>query len=406
LVRVNMNDCEDETADSELSSPMNNLSMNKATIPSEKGNTKQLPHSHGRNIPAILMNSCIDSGLDSLTLYRHHYVGSTAEPLNVQQPRVELCHNSSRSNTSVSILSTSPITTISRFTPPSTLRSTSIVPTKRPYLDDLRPFRAQFQPQQLILSTLRCSLLTVSQNLTGYLSDQLNQDAHYEELVTSGKLTEEEAELAASAKSDGDWDAILETLPRKVVLAILKYQSVTFCMRCMEQFLFAMTPTQAGRSSKHDTNHRFLDRLTKDAFSSALRKDARTDGNERYTVGRQMVKTSFYSNILPFLADYTVQQIILLGGYYMYYHKRKISGDGNTAAFSVLNGGMFFIIVQRSCELIVSRFACLSMSSLGAGVGTFVWPGWGTTLGGQLGDGLTANFFDKEKDGKEADNSE
>merc|ERR1740139_1336324 len=133
--------------------------------------------------------------------------------------------------------------------------------------------------------------------------------------------------------------------------ALLRFHAITIISRFYEtilfQYILRLTPPT-------------LDRLTKDPFQSALRKQERlhqykrrgpssfripssdkhnnnsnnstntntptTDDIQSHTqLGTRMFRTCLYSNIVSFLADHTVQQCILAYGYYIYYTQKKRS---------------------------------------------------------------------------------
>jgi len=188
--------------------------------------------------------------------------------------------------------------------------------------------------------------------------------------------------------------------PRNLTNAMLKFHAVTLVMRFYEHLASKMC------------DEIILDRLTKDTFKSALRKRDRlaSDQTQSRTIdlGRNMFKTCLWANAIAFLADGTVQQIILGYGYYEYYRRRRAHQrkqrsksygdtnnsypDGQNEQEDTLHMALSFAL--KSTKVLFSRSVALVVASTGGAVGTIIYPGWGTLFGTQMGDGVAGNLLE------------
>jgi hypothetical protein len=98
--------------------------------------------------------------------------------------------------------------------------------------------------------------------------------------------------------------------------------------------------------------------------------------NEKPHVFARMADTTFWANFLITLSDYSVHQILFCYGYYMYY-KRQKNRKGRPP---VDEAAIAKECAVTSSHLLASRSCGLVFSAIGAGVGTIVWPGWGTLM--------------------------
>jgi hypothetical protein len=174
----------------------------------------------------------------------------------------------------------------------------------------------------------------------------------------------------------------LESLPRRIAVAFAKYHAIVLVMRLYEHV-----------ASKY-VDEVTLDRLTIDTFECAKRT---AQAEERPgPLFHSMLVTCWRANTISFLADYSVHQIILAYGYYLYIQeKRKRIRERHEAASSDLQpSALALSFVHKSALLAFSRGVGLAFSSLGGAVGTLVWPGWGTLAGTNLGDSLSLSLTD------------
>jgi hypothetical protein len=179
-----------------------------------------------------------------------------------------------------------------------------------------------------------------------------------------------------------EWSLRLESLPRRIAVAFAKYHAIVLVMRLYEHV-----------ASKY-VDEVTLDRLTIDTFECAKRT---AHAEERPgPLFRSMCITCWRANTISFLADYSVHQIILAYGYFLYIQEKRKrirerhetgNGDWQTSALALS-------FVHKSALLAFSRGVGLAFSSLGGAVGTLVWPGWGTLAGTNLGDSLALSLTD------------
>jgi len=219
-----------------------------------------------------------------------------------------------------------------------------------------------------------CFLLT-------YLQDQLEIESANDALVEKGKLTKYEAEQKTAEWEEREWEERLKALPRKTWIAFVKLQSATILMRLYEYIV-----------SKYCTDD-ILDRLTKDPIPSSRRKSKRCEerGESNTQLAKSMYRTLLWSSFIGFLADYTVQQVILCGSFYVSYRRRK---KAKAKKSDVNNGGIILSLSLKSIQLMFSRIACWVVSSATGAVGGVIYPGYGTLFGAQFGDSALGALLD------------
>ena len=112
----------------------------------------------------------------------------------------------------------------------------------------------------------------------------------------------------------------------------------------------------------------------------------------------RIAHTTFWANLLFTLSDYTVHQALLCYAYYVYYQRkqqrRRTEGGEASSAQQDDNRVMATSFVNRSGQLFASRGFALICSSIGAGVGTIVQPGWGTLMVSSMGEGAATTIVD------------
>lgn len=146
-----------------------------------------------------------------------------------------------------------------------------------------------------------------------------------------------------------------------------------------------------------------MDKLTIDTFLYAKRK-SEVEAKTGRELAREMFSVSWRANLISFLADYSVHQVIMLYAYYCYAQKRRKriteDQDDSVASFASVEslnddmpqGHLILSAVRKSTLLGLSRVIALGFSSVGAGIGSMVTPSWGTLIGTNLGDGLAASL--------------
>ncbi len=151
-----------------------------------------------------------------------------------------------------------------------------------------------------------------------------------------------------------------------------------------------------------------LDRLTQDTFKSAKRA-ALIDSNPQL-LRRDMFWTCLWANGIAYLADLSVQIVLLVGPAAYYYYRRRQERaerirrlkkyDDTTAQKDAEDdvedfGPLFMTLVYKSSLLTISRASSLVATSVGGAVGSAWYPGWGTLVGSNLADGVASGAFDE-----------
>ncbi len=181
-----------------------------------------------------------------------------------------------------------------------------------------------------------------------------------------------------------EWNYRFQELPRKLIIALSKYHAIILTMRLYEWI-----------ASKW-VDQEMMDRLTMDTFLYAKRK-SEVEGKRGTELAREMLSVSWRANLISFLADYSVHQVIMLYAYYCYaQQKRRKSEDDSVVSMQsnddMPQGHLILFAVRKSTLLGLSRGIALGFSSIGAGLGSMIAPSWGTLIGTNLGDGLAASL--------------
>ena len=133
-----------------------------------------------------------------------------------------------------------------------------------------------------------------------------------------------------------------------------------------------------------------LDALTLDTFKVSRRLTAKEEN--RVEIGKQMFHICGQANLIAFLADYSVHQVILGYGYYTYIRerqrKRQLKSQSDNKTDDNGDEEEDNPIVKKSATLVLSRGLGLAFTAIGGGMGSMLLPGWGTLLGSNLGDSL------------------
>ena len=156
-----------------------------------------------------------------------------------------------------------------------------------------------------------------------------------------------------------------------------------------------------------------------------------TSNAQKMEIAKTMFNTSMWANVIAFLADYSVHQVILCYGYYVYMKERRrrlksqqgqeqVVAGGTAATVSgaedttndqqqpeqdqaaiddaiLDHGAIFTSFVKKSTRLFVSRGIGLVFCSCGSSVGTVLYPGWGTLLFANMGEGAAGVILEEEK---------
>ncbi len=318
---------------------------------------------------------------------------------------------------------------------------------------DQKGFFSHLYPRALVLSTIRTSILQASTILTSYFTEQLAHETSLEEKMIAGEITPIQLDVLNSKWEEEEWDKKWKTFPEKLKKGLVKYHVLILVMRAYEG-LFGLV-----------LSRKTMDKLTKDPFKYARQKSSSTtstsstsgDKDAEMSYTSDMFQTCFYSNIVSFLADYTIQQTILCYGFYTFIKTSKrekrlemlkdldlkqeqqkqedAMGLGEEGQFlhsslqddlvavqdsasdenvdaadgdnedgkeiiadndgSSSNGGLLLSFTYKSSKLLVARSIGLFVAGVGGAVGSILRPGWGTLFGIQLGDACVGALLDE-----------
>jgi hypothetical protein len=132
-----------------------------------------------------------------------------------------------------------------------------------------------------------------------------------------------------------------------------------------------------------------MDKLTMDPFYAARKLAAKE--NDKSMVAKEMLHTTFWANLIAFLADYSLHQVILCYVYYTYIRKRRQRNEDEKEG---TEGALFSSFLKKSTQLGLSRCIGLIFSSVGGSVGTLILPGWGTLLVSNMAEGAAGVIAD------------
>jgi len=315
--------------------------------------------------------------------------------------------------------------------------------------DRKSPF-GQFKSRSLVLSTVRVTAINFSTTLSNFFSDQLNSEQRIESMVDSGELTPREADEMNEEWENREWQLRTDALPKKIGWALLRFHACTALMRfyefIMARYVLRVDGLEGGSTAASATIHSggnnnssilsheqavtVMDKLTRDPFQASLRtsqllhnqehapgKVISSDGTETSTsreLTERMFSTCIWANIIPFLAELTVQQGVLIYGYGVYYNakqkrresrktKEERNGEGKEDQCDeedekdeddVSKSAYALALMFQSSRLTFSRSMSWIVASAGGAVGSVIYPGWGTVFGNQIGDAVVGALVD------------
>ena len=189
-----------------------------------------------------------------------------------------------------------------------------------------------------------------------------------------------------SFSSQQEWSKRWATFPKKLTTALAKYHCIILVMRLYEKVAESRVDTVT------------LDALTIDTFDFAKR--SAKSGKEGTELAGAVFRTTLKANFISYLADYSVHEVILLYGYYLYIQEQRRRNKKRLEPSSeeeiVAQGlNITMALVKNSTLLLISRAIGLVMSSVGSALGSCLVPGWGTLLGANFGDGLAMTISDE-----------
>eukprot|EP00980_Cylindrotheca_fusiformis_P031729 scaffold26871_cov147-Cylindrotheca_fusiformis.AAC.4 len=248
--------------------------------------------------------------------------------------------------------------------------------TNGPLCQYRKGFFDHLKPKPFVLSAFRVTTQQGTLIMANFITEQLDADLKRQEKVKSGELSQPQADEQAVEWEKVEWQKRWTGFREKVFVAFAKYHAITFVMRVYEliadQFYDKVT----------------MDKLTMDPFSAAMKISARSDSDTK--VAKQMLKTTFWANMIAFMADYSVHQAILCYGYYIIVRdRRRRINNGEERDEEGFHGALMTSVMKKSTQLMISRGFGLVCSSIGGAVGTVVWPGWGTLLFSNMGEGAS-----------------
>ncbi len=299
------------------------------------------------------------------------------------------------------------------------------------------------------IQTIRLTAINISTTISHFFSDQLTSEQKVEEMVESGEITTREADEMNEEWENREWKLRMDALPEKIGWAILRFHANTAVMRWYEFILAryvlkvdsimegggASSAGAASTTNSTDTTISqeqaitIMDKLTRDPFQASKRTSqilhkqehapgkviSSSDGKETST-NRELVKRMFstciWANIIPFLAELSVQQGVLIYGYVVYYldkqrrrrrrelaEEERNNNDANededeTDEEDVDTSAYALSLVFRSSRLSIARSMSWISASAGGAVGSAIYPGWGTVFGIQVGDAVVGALID------------
>jgi hypothetical protein len=166
-----------------------------------------------------------------------------------------------------------------------------------------------------------------------------------------------------------EWQNYWKELKQRLLPFVLQYQATVSLMYFLQGFVSVFVSQETFYRLTQHPHHRALAVASRDS--------------DRLSVGMEVWIVSLWANLLFFASSYCVSQI---GLWYNYNQKT------NPRANLGLSGNRHMVIsmeafVSSSWNLLYTRCRRYYYSSLGAGLASIFWPGWGTMLGIGLGDG-------------------
>lgn len=283
--------------------------------------------------------------------------------------------------------------------------------------------------------------------MSNFFSDQLHSEQQIEKRVDAGEITAREADELNEEWENREWKLRMDSsvLIEKVGWALLRFHACTAMSRFYEFIMgryvlkvdgiVSSASTSSGNNNNSNSSHlsqeqaiTIMDKLTRDTFQASKRtsqllhnqehapgKVISSDGIETSTsreLARQMFSTCIWANIIPFLAELTVQQGVLIYGYGVHYvarQMRKKNRERNNEECNKINdddddrkdddndvseSAYALSLMFRSSRLSIARYMSWISASAGGAIGSVIWPGWGTIFGIQVGDAVVGALID------------
>mmetsp|Transcript_15174 Transcript_15174/g.27448 ORF Transcript_15174/g.27448 Transcript_15174/m.27448 type:complete len:431 (-) Transcript_15174:100-1392(-) len=328
-------------------------------------------------------------------------------------------------------------------------------------MSDRKFYLDTFKPKALIMSTVRVTAINISTTFSTFFSDQLHSEQLLETMADDGEITPDEADEMNEEWENREWELRKNALPKKIGWALVRFHTCTALMRFYELIMAryvlrvdgdgrgllldgnngAIDPvtttttshlSRGGQNSNpssltHEQAITVMDKLTRDPFQASLRTSQVLHNEEHYPgmviasngtetptsreLTKRMFSTCLWANVIPFLAELTVQQLVLVYGYWVYYaakKRRQTEREGMKDGENEDSGGetqceeddatsesaYALALMFRSSRLTIARSMSWIAASAGGGIGCVVYPGWGTVFGIQIGDTLVGALTD------------
>lgn len=276
-------------------------------------------------------------------------------------------------------------------------------------------------------------------------------------MVDSGKITPREADELNEEWGSREWNKRVHALPEKIGWALLRFHACTGIMRFYEfvmgKYILKVDVgsralvgdgNQVGTNSTGPSDHALetMDKLTRDPFLSSKRtaqilqneanilgKVTSSNGTETTATRelmRRMFSTCLWANVIPFLAELTVQQGVLVYGYGIYYLekkrrnkarelKKKVADDldleeenkekekvpenndwdeNEDSDEDIHESAYALSFFFQSTRLSIAKCLGWISASAGGAVGSAIYPGWGAVFGTQIGDTVVGTLID------------
>lgn len=190
-----------------------------------------------------------------------------------------------------------------------------------------------------------------------------------------------------------EWEKRWKAFPQKLFAAWTKYHFITLFMRCFESLA----------SYRYDRV--ILDKLTMDPMVKS-KEVGNNKMNSNATIAKEMFGTTFWAYLISYLADYSVHQLIICYGYYVYIRRKRLDAVTPEDKQAVLyDGAVWTSMLRKSTQLFASRAIGLVCSSIGGALGTLWWPGWGCMILSNMGDGVGVMIVDDGQSSSSSSNS-
>lgn len=217
---------------------------------------------------------------------------------------------------------------------------------KRPYCSDYKPFSSVFAFKALGLQAAKASLLSFSLLLLEY-------NKHLDQQIA--------AQQKGKYYPDFDWKAAFDKHFPKFKSSFIRFQATPIITKFYQML-------------SHDyLSLRITDKLSKDVMLSLKRKAARYSP---FQASARIFKTTFFSSSLMYLASFTYDIIDSI--YHVLHDKKRIASAKEMAIWTGKRAVYYFI--------------CLSATSLGTAIGSYINQKNGGLIGALIFESITSNI--------------